>query len=91
MEHVGGIVGEARAACVIENCYSLGTLTGGTSFAYAGGIIGRNGSAETTVSNCYTTAAKAVGYSDAAPGSNNYCASGDDAYASQIPKDMDEF
>ena len=91
MEHVGGIVGEARAACVIENCYSLGTLTGGTSFAYSGGIIGRNGSAETTVSNCYTTAAKAVGYSDAAPGSNNYCASGDDAYASQIPKDMDEF
>ena len=91
MEHVGGIVGEARAACVIENCYSLGTLTGGTSFAYAGGIIGRNGSAETTVSNCYTTAAKAVGSSDAAPGSNNYCASGDDAYASQIPKDMDEF
>lgn len=91
MEHVGGIVGEAQAACVIENCYSLGTLTGGTSFAYAGGIIGRNGSAETTVSNCYTTAAKAVGYSDAAPGSNNYCASGDDAYASQIPEDMDEF
>ena len=91
MEHVGGIVGEARAACVIENCYSLGTLTGGTSFAYAGGIIGRNGSAETTVSNCYTTAAKAVGYSDAAPGSNNYCASGDDAYASQIPENMDEF
>ena len=91
MEHVGGIVGEARAACVIENCYSLGTLTGGTSFAYAGGIIGRNGSAETTVSNCYTTAAKAVGYSDAAPGSNNYCASGDDAYASQIPENKDEF
>ena len=91
MEHVGGIVGEAQAACVIENCYSLGTLTGGTSFAYAGGIIGRNGSAETTVSNCYTTAAKAVGYSDAAPGSNNYCASGDDAYASQIPENMDEF
>ena len=75
MENVGGIVGEARAACIIENCYSLGTLTGGTSFAYAGGIIGKNGSAETTVSNCYTTAAKAVGYSDAAPGSNNYCAS----------------
>ena len=91
MEHVGGIVGEAQAACVIENCYSLGSLTGGTSFAYAGGIIGRNGSAETTVSNCYTTAAKAVGYSDAAPGSNNYCASGDDAYASQIPENMDEF
>ena len=91
MEHVGGIVGEAQAACVIENCYSLGTLTGGTSFAYAGGIIGKNGSAETTVSNCYTTAAKAVGYSDAAPGSNNYCASGDDAYASQIPENMDEF
>ena len=91
MENVGGIVGEARAACIIENCYSLGTLTGGTSFAYAGGIIGKNGSAETTVSNCYTTAAKAVGYSDAAPGSNNYCASGDDAYASQIPEDMDEF
>ena len=91
MENVGGIAGEVLAPCIIENCYSLGTLTGGTSFAYAGGIIGRNGSTETTVSNCYTTAAKAVGYSDAAPGSNNYCTSGDDAYASQIPEDMDEF
>ncbi len=91
MEHVGGIAGEVRAACIIENCYSVGTLTGGTNFAYAGGIIGKNGSKETTVRNCYTTAAKAIGYSDTTPGSNNYCKSKDDAYASQISEDADEF
>ena len=89
----GGIAGDVRSVCLIENSYSLGTITGSTE----GGIAARlyDGWTETAiVRSCYTTAECVVGrYSshNETESVNNYCTSSWDDYAELIPEDTDEF
>lgn len=53
---VGGIVGSTAAAeVVIRNCYSSGTVQGGSAYQRCGGIVGEL-SANASVINCYSTA-----------------------------------
>ena len=72
--HAGGIAGNSGSASVINNCYITGEVKavsdpvtappGGAIGAWAGGIVGENGS---TISNCRSTAKIAVtNYSDSA-------------------------
>ena len=88
----GGIVADATSTGKIENCYFVGSIDNVHSAATVGGVIANRGSVE--IRNCYTTCEIAIGNygsTDDADTWNNYCASIKDAYADQIPEDMQEF
>jgi hypothetical protein len=51
---VGGLVGYNGYS--ISNCYSTGTVSGGSNSSYVGGLVGWNGD-NGNISNCYSTGA----------------------------------
>jgi hypothetical protein len=53
---VGGLIGYARQDCIIEDCFSTGTVTG----SQAGGLVG---CLDGSVSRCYSTASVSGGFS----------------------------
>ncbi len=66
-QSVGGLVGFSRGSSII-NCYSTGTVTGGSNSLYLGGLVGYiyNGG---SIINCYST-------SDVNGGSESSCLGG---------------
>ena len=52
---VGGLVGYNGYS--ISNCYSTGTVSGGSNSSYVGGLVGYNGYSNSNISNCYSTGA----------------------------------
>jgi hypothetical protein len=56
----GGLVGQ-QSNSVIKNCYSTGTITASSSYAYAGGLLGRQyDSYDAKIQNCYSTGTVSV-------------------------------
>jgi len=49
--NIGGLVGTNRGTAIIENCYSIGNISGG---GYVGGLAGSNGQTGSII-NCYAT------------------------------------